>query len=337
MLKAYLEKIFSRRDLEASEMDQLLGLLVNEEVSNAQAGALLAAMRMKGESVSELVGAAQMLRRNATFIDCGAREVVDVVGTGGDGGVSFNVSTTSALVAAGAGVPIAKHGNRAVSGKCGSADVLAELGFNLLVEPARMEQCICEHGIGFMFAQKMHPQFGKLAPLRRELGFRSIFNMLGPLCNPAGATRMLVGVFAPELCELFAAALLELGVKHAMVVHGNDGLDEISCCQTTRVCELKEGRIFSYELYPELLLGESFTAEEIVGGEVAENAAILSAVINGTERGACRAISVLNAGAACYLAGLADDLPEGIKMAEQSIEQGRAAEKLQILIEESQS
>ncbi|MFA6929004.1 MAG: anthranilate phosphoribosyltransferase [Lentisphaeria bacterium] len=337
MLKPYLNKVLSGQDLSNSEMDALLELLTHNEVSFAQAGAILAALRMKGESVSELIGGAQMLRRNATFIDCGGREVVDIVGTGGDGGISFNISTTSALVAAGAGVVIAKHGNRAVSGKCGAADVLAELGFNLDVTAHAMENSICEHGIGFLFAQKLHPKFSKVAPLRRELGIRTIFNMFGPLCNPAGATRMIVGVFDNRLTELFAGALNGLGIKHALVVHGNDGLDEISCCDTTRVTEVKDGRLKSYEIFPEMLLDETFEIEEIAGGEPPRNAAILQAVLSGEEQGACRAVVLLNAAAACYVAGLADSLVDGIKLAEQSIDQGKALEKLHVLIQESQA
>jgi len=337
MLKPYLEKVLSGQDLSNTEMDALLELLTGNEVSFAQAGAILAALRMKGESVSELIGGAQMLRRNGTFIDCGGREVVDIVGTGGDGGISFNISTTSALVAAGAGVVIAKHGNRAVSGKCGAADVLAELGFNLEVTPAAMENSISEHGIGFMFAQKLHPKFARVAPLRRELGIRTIFNMFGPLCNPAGATRMVVGVFDNRLTELFAGALQGLGVKHALVVHGNDGLDEISCCDTTRVSELKDGRITSYEIYPEMLLGETFELSEIAGGDSRQNAAILKSVLNGEDCGARRAIVLLNAAAACYVAGLADSLADGIHLAEKSIDEGKAAEKLRILIQESRT
>jgi len=327
--------VLARQDLSHSEMDQLLELLTGSEVSPAQAGALLAALRLKGESVSELLGGAQMLRRNATYIDCGGREVVDVVGTGGDGGRTFNISTTSAVVAAGAGVVIAKHGNRAVSGKCGAADVLAELGFNLLVSAAAMERSICENGIGFMFAQRLHPKFALVAPLRRALGIRTIFNLFGPLCNPAGATRMVVGVFASNLTELFAAALEGLGVKHALVVHSNDGLDEISCGDTTRVTELRDGRLKTYELYPEMLLGETYPLADLAGGDAARNAAILLSVVRGEDRGARRAVVLLNAAAACYVAGLAESLAEGIRLAEDSIDSGKAMAKLELLIKGS--
>ena len=335
MLREFLEKVLAGHDLSAGEMERVIALLTGGEVPHVQIGAFLAALRMKGESRSELVGAARMLRRHAAFIDSGCREVVDVVGTGGDGGISFNISTTSALVAAGAGVVIAKHGNRAVSGKCGSADVLAELGFNLETTPAQMEYSIREHGIGFLFAQKMHPMLGAVAVLRRELRVRTIFNMLGPLCNPAGASAMVLGVYDAGLTELFAEALVDLGIRRAMVVHGHDGLDEISCSAPTRVTELKNGGLTSYELFPEMLLGRIFPAGLLRGGDAAENAAVLLDVLEGRDHGAPRAVVLLNAGAAIYVGGLAEALPEGMERAATAIDSGAAREKLRLLIEES--
>ncbi len=335
MLTAYLNKLLARRDLTSGETEKALALLSGGKVSCTQAGAFLAALRMKGESLDELVGGARMLRRRAAFIDCGGADVVDVVGTGGDGGISFNISTTSAFVAAGAGVSVAKHGNRAVSGKCGAADVLAELGFNLDADPAVMESCIQNHGIGFLFAQKMHPVLGSVAVLRKELGIRTIFNMLGPLCNPAGAQGIVLGVYDAKLTELFAAALRELGAKRALVVHGHDGLDEISCCEPTRVSELRDGAITSYELYPEMLLPASFEPAEIAGGDAKHNAKITMDVLTGADQGAPRAVVLLNAGAAIYVAGKCADLREGVRLAAESIDSGRALEKLGILIRES--
>ena len=234
MLTRYLEKVLDRRDLSPAEMEEAFRIITGGEVAHSQIGAFLAALRMKGVSQTELVGAARMLRRVAAFIDCGGRDVVDVVGTGGDGTGSFNISTTSAFVAAGAGVCVAKHGNRAASSRCGSADVLAALGFQLDAPAAVMENAIAEHGIGFLYAAKFHPVLGQVAVLRRELRIRTVFNMVGPLCNPAGARSIVLGVYAPELTELFAGALQELGVRRALVVHGLDGLDEISCCAATR-------------------------------------------------------------------------------------------------------
>lgn len=336
MLKHFLEKLLDRRDLTADESAELIESLISEP-DCYQAGAVLAAMRMKGESVSELVGGAQFLRRHACFIDCGGRDAVDIVGTGGDGGISFNISTASALVAAGAGVCVAKHGNGAVSGKCGSADVLAELGFNLDARPGAMEQCIQTHGIGFLFARKLHPVLGRAAAMRRALGIRTIFNLLGPLANPAGVRRMVAGVYDSSLTELYAEALRELGVKHALVVHGEDGLDEISCCAPTRVAELRDGEIRCYELYPELLLGTVYEPAEIAGGDRVCNAAILRAVLEAREKGAPRAAVLLNAGGACFVAGAAASVREGMALAADSIDSGRALEKLEILMEASRS
>lgn len=335
MLTSFLNKTLAGIDLTPEEAGDALSLIASGSPAEAQVAAFLAALRMKGESVSELVGGARLMRRNANRIDVGARECVDVVGTGGDGGRSFNISTTSAIVAAGAGVSIAKHGNRAVSGKSGAADMLAALGYSLAMRPERIEECIAEHGIGFMFAQRMHPLMGKVAPVRKALKVRTIFNMLGPLANPAGVKRMVVGVYDERLTELFAAALRELGVEHALVVHGNDGLDEITCCDTTRVTELKNGILRSFELYPELLIGTSFEPEEIAGGTPEENAAIARSVIEGVDHGARRAVVVLNAAAACYVAGLAPELKDAVSLAEESIDSGRAKEKLDILIKES--
>lgn len=337
MLTKFLNKILEKKDLNESEAAEALSLIASGAPEEPQIGAFLAALRMKGESVSELVGGARFMRNCATRIDVGIRECVDVVGTGGDGGVSFNISTTSALVAAGAGVSIAKHGNRAASGKSGSADMLAALGCSLDMLPSRIEECIAEHGIGFLFAQKLHPLMGKVASLRKRLKIRTIFNMLGPLANPAGVKRMVVGVYDERLTELYAEALRELGVTHALVVHGNDGLDEITCCDTTRFAELKDGVLTVGELHPELLIGTVHSIEEIAGGTPEENARIALNVLNGVERGAPRSIVLLNAAAACRVAGLAEDWREGIALAAESIDSGRAKMKLETLIKESRA
>ena len=335
MLTRYLDKLFQKRDLTPSEMEEALRIVTGGEVPHSQIGAFLAALRMKGVSCSELVGAARMLRRAAAFIDCGQREVVDVVGTGGDGSNSFNISTTSAFVAAGAGVTVAKHGNRAASSRCGSADVLAALGYNLDAPVPVIEHAIVENGIGFLYAAKLHPVLANVAVIRRELRIRTVFNMLGPLCNPAGAKAIVLGVYAPELTELFASALLELGVRHALVVHGMEGIDEISCSGPTRVSELRNGEIRTSELLPELLIGESYDPAEIVGGTPEENAGILCSVLDGTNQGGPRASVLLNAGAVIYVAGLAPTLRDGVGLARQSIDSGAALRKLEQLIEAS--
>ena len=336
MLKKFLEKLLRRQDLTAAETVEMLGVLFSGESSCFQAGAVLAALRMKGESVEELVGGAEMMRRYCQKIDCDGSNAIDIVGTGGDGGKSFNISTTAAIVAAGAGCVVAKHGNRAVSGQSGAADVLAALGFNLDVPPDMIESSIREHGIGFMFAQKMHPIMGKVAGMRRELGVRTIFNMLGPLANPASVTAMLVGVYDAALTELYAAALRELGVRRAMVVYGHDGLDEISCTESTRVTELRDGALSSYEIHPEILLGETYDLADLAGGDPDVNAAITRRVLSGEDRGAARAVVVINAAAACAVAGLAASLADGIPLAEDAIDSGRAMAKLQALVEASQ-
>ncbi len=332
MLTRFLNQVFDGRDLAPVEMEEAFRIITGGVVPHSQVGAFLAALRMKGVSQSELVGAARTLRRAAAFIDCGRREVVDVVGTGGDGSNSFNISTTSAFVAAGAGVTVAKHGNRAASSKCGSADVLSALGYNLDAPIPVIENEIVENGIGFLYAAKLHPMLGSVAVLRRELKVRTIFNMLGPLCNPAGARAIVLGVYSPELTELFAGALKELGVRRAMVVHGLEGIDEISSYGPTRVTELKNGVIRTYELLPDLLIGNSFELDEIKGGTPEENAGILLSVLDGTSQGGPRGSVLLNAGATIYVAGGAPTLQEGIAKAAESIDSGRALKKLQQLI-----
>lgn len=340
MLKEELEKILAGNDLTAEETGAALEKIASGKVPPVQIGAFLGALRTKGESETELAGAARMLRRKCRFIDHGAREVIDTCGTGGDrrgGRSTFNISTTCAFVAAGAGIGVAKHGNRSVSSKCGSADVLAELGYNLDADPEVVEDSIMDNGIGFLFAAKLHPVMGTVAPYRRELGVRTIFNMLGPLINPANAGAQLLGVYDAKLTELFARVLRDLKLRRAMVVHGHDGMDEITICAPTRISELENGNISTFDLHPEIYLGRLYSAEEIPGGDVAENARILRSVLTGEDRGAARAITVLNSGAAIMVAGKAEDLCEGMRLAERSIDSGAALEKLEALIRSSKN
>ena len=331
-LPRLLEKVLAGTDLTSQEAELMLDRMTSEGASAGRSGALLAALRAKGESRSELVGAARFLRRYVKKVDCGDLPVVDVVGTGGDGGISFNVSTTAAFVAAGAGAVLAKHGNRAVSGKCGAADVLAELGFNLDAPVERIEKSIRDNGIGFLFAPKLHARMGAVGALRKELGTRTIFNLLGPLANPAGAKSIVLGVCDAKLTRLFAEVLLDLGTERALVVHGDDGLDEISCCTPTMIAELKDGKITEYTITPETLLGRRYDRSEIAGGDAAENAKLLKAVLSGQDRGAARAIVVLNAAATLIAANIAQNFAEGIKLAERSIDSGAAMKKLAALI-----
>ena len=340
MLKAELEKILAGSDLTAEETGAALEKIASGNVSAVQIGAFLGALRAKGESETELAGAARILRRKCRFIDCGTREVIDTCGTGGDrrdGRSTFNISTTCAFVAAGAGVGVAKHGNRSVSSKCGSADVLAELGYNLDAAPETVEDSIQDNGIGFLFAAKLHPVMGAVAVYRRELGVRTIFNMLGPLINPAHASAQLLGVYDAKLTELFARVLRDLGLRRALVVHGHDGMDEITVCAPTRISELKDGEIRTYDLHPEIYLDRLYRADEIPGGDARENAQILRSVLTGEDHGAARAITLINSGAAILAAGRADDLRDGIRQAEKSIDSGAAMEKLDALIRSSKN
>jgi len=336
MIKDMLKTIVDRNNLSGEEMTQAMDEIMEGNATAAQIAGFITALRMKGETAEEVAGAASSMRRHAEYIDAGAANVVDTCGTGGDGIASFNISTTAAFVAAGAGVCIAKHGNRAVSSKCGSADVLEELGVNLNVEPEVMEQCIQEHGIGFLFAPRMHPAMKNAIGPRRELGLRTIFNMLGPLTNPAGATGQVLGVFAPELTEMFAHALIKLNCKRAYVVHGGNGMDEITCTESTRVSEVREGKVKTYEISPEMLLGDSCDESELAGGSPAENAAVLKNVLAG-EKGAPRQITVLNAAAAIAAGDRADSIKEGVSMAQEAIDSGAAMNKLKTLIEETQA
>jgi anthranilate phosphoribosyltransferase len=334
--KAYLEQLLSRRDLSGAQMKELFDLIMRGETTTAQNAALLVALRMKGESVEEVAAAASVMRAHARRIDTGAASVVDTCGTGGDGADTFNISTTAAFVVAGAGLTVAKHGNRAVSSKCGSADVLAQLGFNLMVEPVVMEECIQEHGIGFLFAPNMHPAMKHVMPARKELGVRTLFNMLGPLSNPAGATGQVIGVFAPALTEMFAGVLQQLGTRRAFIVHGEDGLDEITVTGTTRVSELRDGRIKTYDLDASHLVGESWDGSDLTGGDAACNAQILRDILAGKEQGARRAVVLVNAAAAIVAGEKADTLEAGLKLATEAIDSGAATEKLEQLLAASQ-
>lgn len=331
-----LEDALARRDLSEARMAAVLGEVARGEADPVRFGALLVALRMKGEARAELVGAARFLIRHAVPVEVGLRPVTDMVGTGGDRGASFNVTTTAALVAAGAGVTMAKHGNRAVSGKSGAADVLAACGFDLDCPPEAMERAIARHGVGFLFAPRLHPVFAAVAPVRRALGVRTLFNLLGPLVNPVRPAAAVIGVYDAALTELMGAALRDLGVRRALIVHGHDGLDELTVTAPSRVTALDaEGGLTTRELFPELLFGQRFPAASIRGGTPAENAAVLRAVLGGRERGGARAIVALNAAAAIAVSGLAPSIEEALPLAERAIDSGAALAKLQALVEAS--
>ncbi len=331
MFRDYLQQIVRRQDLTQEAMSEMIAAIFSGEISDAQIGAFMGALATKGETFAELAGAAQAMRRKALRIQTGADTVVDTCGTGGDGAGTFNISTTTAFVVAGAGVTVAKHGNRSVSSQCGSADVLEALGVNLNTPPEIVEETVRAIGIGFMFAPLFHGAMKHAMRARKEVGLRSIFNMLGPLTNPAAANCQLLGVFAPELTEMFAEALRLLGARRAMVVHGHDGLDEISVCAATRVSELADGRIRTYEIYPEQYFGELAAPEAIAGGAPAQNAAITRAILDG-EAGPRRNVVIVNAAAALVCAGKAQRIEDGLRQAAEVIDSGAARAKLEDLV-----
>jgi anthranilate phosphoribosyltransferase len=331
MFKDHLNQIIRKEDLTETQMAEVMDEIFSGARTDTQIAGLMAALATKGETFAELAGAARTMRRKALRLQIPLSPLVDIVGTGGDSSNTFNISTTTAFVVAGCGVSVAKHGNRAVSSKCGSADVLEALGVNLNLDPEQVEEAVQEIGIGFLFAPLYHKAMKYAATARKELGIRSIFNMLGPLTNPAAANCMLLGVYAAHLTEMFAEALKILGAKRAFVVHGHDGLDEITVCTTTRVSELKDGVVRTYDINPKKFFGESADPSTLAGGEVSENAKITRNVLEG-EKGPKRNIVLLNAAAALVCAGKVEDLPAGITLAEKAIDTGAAAEKLRRLI-----
>ena len=331
MFKDHLSTIISRTDLNQSQMAEMMSEIFDGKTTDAQVGAMMAALATKGETVEELAGAARAMRKKAHRIQAAATQVVDTCGTGGDGLKTFNISTTTAFVVAGCGVTVAKHGNRSVSSKCGSADVLETLGIKLDTDPEVVEEAVQGIGIGFLFAPLYHSAMRFAAKARTEVGLRSIFNMLGPLTNPAGANCQLLGVFAPQLTEMFAEALRLLGARSAFVVHGHDGLDEISVCAPTRVSQLENDMIRTYDIYPEQYFGRLAEPGQMTGGDPVENAAITRMILGG-EKGPKRDVVLLNTAAALVASQKAEDLTTGIELAEQAIDSGAAMGKLEALV-----
>ncbi len=331
MFRENLNQIVHRKNLSGNDMSEMIAEIFTGNITDAQIGAFMAALATKGETFEELAGAARAMRRKALRIQVSASTVVDTCGTGGDAAQTFNISTTTAFIVAGCGVTVAKHGNRSVSSKCGSADLLEAMGVKLDINPEIVEEAIEEIGIGFLYAPLYHGAMRYAAKARKEVGIRSIFNMLGPLTNPAGANCQLLGVYAPELTEMFAQALRLLGTKRAFVVHGHDGLDEISVCAPTRITELKDDFIRTYDIAPEQFFGKQANPEDLAGGDREVNAKITQRILSG-EKGPKRNVVVLNASAALVAAGVAVDFNEGIRMAEASIDKGAAASKLEELV-----
>lgn len=331
--KRALSKVASKKNLSGAESAEVFGEIMSGEVDVAIMAAFLTALKMKGETVDEVVGAASAMRARATFINAGSAAPIDTCGTGGDGMNTFNISTTSAFIAAGAGVPVAKHGNRAATSKCGSGDVLGELGFNLDVHASVMEHCLQEEGIAFLFAPKMHPAMRFAAPVRKALGFRTIFNLLGPLVNPAGATGQVVGVFEAGYTEFVAECLNRMGVRRAFVVHAADGMDEISVCTPTRVSELRDCSIKTSEFNPRKYFPDGANFSDLKGGDAKVNAQILLDVLSGKLRNGARDICLLNAAAAIVVGGKTDDFGAALEMARDSLDSGAALKKLKTLVE----
>jgi anthranilate phosphoribosyltransferase len=349
MIREFISKVVLGEDLTEAEMETAMDEIMTGTATPAQIGAFITALRLKGETVDEITGAARTMRAKATKVNVNnhvvnldrdeinieKETILDIVGTGGDTTRTFNVSTTTAFVAAGAGIKVAKHGNRAVSSLCGSADVLENLGVKLDITTTDVETCINEIGIGFLYAPLFHGAMKYAAGPRREIGIRSIFNLLGPVTNPAGASVQVLGVYEQSLTDKIALVLNRLGTKEAFVVCGEGTFDEISICGPTRVSHLKDGNIRTFQMTPEEYGFKRAAPSEVVGGNAKENADIIRRILDG-EEGPKQDMVLLNASAAFVAAGLCENFKEGIKIAKDSIDSGRAREKLHKLVEITQ-
>ncbi len=332
MIKKVIQKLIQDQNLNADEARAAMNEVLDGGATPAQISAFLIALRMKGETVEEIAGCAEMLKEKAQEIRPKAKGYIDCVGTGGDGTNTFNISTTAAFVIAGAGVPIAKHGNRAISSRSGSADVLEALGVDIMVSPEIVQKCVDEIGIGFMFARTFHQSMKAVSQVRSELNVRTIFNILGPLSNPSGAECQVIGVFDRALAEPLAHVMMHMGVKSGLVVSGvSDGMDEFSTLGESAVSEIKNGQVKSYILTPEQVGLQRAAESDIIGGNAEENALYTLNILRG-EKGAKRDIVLYNAGAAIYAAGKVNSIADGIKAAQEVIDSGKALEKLNLLI-----
>ena len=334
MIKEAIIRLSQKQDLSYDEAEQVMNEIMEGKATDVQMSAYLTALSLKGETIDEITASAAGMRAHCIKL-LHNMDVLEIVGTGGDGANSFNISTTASMVIAAAGVPVAKHGNRAASSKSGAADVLEALGVKIDLPPERSAQLLKKIQICFLFAQNYHIAMKYVAPIRKELGIRTVFNILGPLSNPAGANMELMGVYEEELVEPLAQVMAKLGVVRGMVVYGQDKLDEISMSAPTSVCEIRDGWFQSYEITPEQFGYTRCTKEELTGGTPEENAEITRKILSGEDRGAKRCAVCLNAGAAIYIAGKAATMEEGVRMAERLIDEGAAAAKLEQFIEES--
>jgi anthranilate phosphoribosyltransferase len=335
-MQAAIRAVTEKRDLNADEMTAVMRTIMTGEATPAQIGGFLIGLRMKGETVDEIAAAAKVMRELATGVQVTGSNVVDIVGTGGDATNTFNVSTACTFVVAAAGGTVAKHGNRSVSSKSGSADLLEAAGVNLELTPEQVAQCINDIGVGFMFAPKHHSAMKHAIGPRKEMGVRTIFNVLGPLTNPAGAPNQLLGVFSSDLVEPLAEVLNKLGSNHVLVVNAEDGMDEISVGAPTHVAELKDGQVSTFTITPEQFGVERADINQLVVSSAAESLAIITGVLD-NQPGPARDIVMLNAGAAIYAAGLADSLEAGIHKADAEITSGKAKQKLDALVKLSNS
>lgn len=330
-----IQKVVDRQDLTQEEAKQVMNEMLSGKATQAQLGSFLTAMRMKGETLEELTGFAAVLKEKAEHIAPNTNKYVDLVGTGGDRTFTFNVSTTSAFVAAGAGLPIAKHGNRSISSKSGAGDVLEALGVNITADPEVVTKCVEEAGLGFMFAPSFNKSMKNVGQARKDMGIRSVFNILGPLANPSDAKCMVVGVYDPALTELIAKAMSNLGVESGFVVSGEDCMDEFTLTGKTTVSEIKDGSVSTYEITPEKFGFKRATLDELQGGDGKKNAEITTGILKGQVQGAKRNIVLLNAGATLYAGGIAESIEDGIHLAEESIDSGKAYHVLEKLVEMS--
>jgi anthranilate phosphoribosyltransferase len=334
MIKEAILKLAKKEDLTYEEAEAVMNEIMSGEATPVQMSSYLTALSLKGETIDEITASASGMRAHCIKL-LHDMDVLEIVGTGGDGSNSFNISTTASMVIAAGGVPVAKHGNRAASSKSGAADVLEALGVKITLSPERSAELLKKINICFLFAQNYHIAMKYVAPIRRELGIRTVFNILGPLSNPAGANMELMGVFDGSLVEPLAQVMANLGVDKGMVVYGQDKLDEISMCAPTSVCEIKDGKFHSYEITPEQFGYKRCAKDALLGGTPQENAAITRAILNGEEQGAKRQAVCLNAGAALYIAGRVQTMEEGVRMAETLIDSKAAQRKLEEFIQES--
>lgn len=332
MIKDLIGKLVKGENLSLNEIETAMEEIMSGQATPAQIASFLTALRIKGETIEEIIGAATIMRKYATRIATKHATILDTCGTGGDEAHTFNVSTVAAFVVAGCGVPVAKHGNRSVSSKCGSADLLKALGINIEAEEKIVSKCLDEIGIGFLFAPMLHKAMQYAIGPRREIGIRTIFNILGPLTNPANATHQLVGIYDGRLIGPIAEALGKLGSRHALVVHGLDGLDEVTTANDTEISELKDGKVKTFRISPSDFGINKARREELLGGDCDYNAKIALDILNG-KKGPQYDIVVLNAGCAIYAADRANDIGEGISMAQESIASKKALKKLEQLKE----